>query len=244
VVRDVNPEYGQVLIEHGDIPGLMEAMTMSFDVPDAALFGRLERGQAIEFVVEFDGSSYRVVEAREIGRAEPGEGAGLQGLPPLREPAPGFELVDQSGASVSLTDLRGQTLLLDFVFTHCSGPCPLLTSRHVAVQRRLPAGLRDRVRFVSVSLDPERDTPAALRAYAEARGVDLDGWSLLTGPPEAVRKLLESFGVGGTRGPDGEIEHVLATFVIDAEGRVAARFVGLEHEPDELLEELRRVASG
>ena len=76
VVEDVNREYGQVLIDHEDIEGLMPAMTMSFDVADAALLERLERGQAIDFVVEFDGRSYRVVQAT---LREQGENLGEEG---------------------------------------------------------------------------------------------------------------------------------------------------------------------
>jgi protein SCO1/2 len=111
---------------------------------------------------------------------------------------------------------------------------------HVELQRSLAPELRARTRFVSITLDPERDRPEALRAYALARGADLSDWSFLTGSPEAVRAVVESYGVGTTRGPDGEIEHVVATFLIDAEGRIAERWLGLEHEPAELARALAR----
>ena len=96
----------------------------------------------------------------------------------------------------------------------------------------------------SVSLDPERDTPEALRGYARARGADLATWSFLGGPPDEVRAALARWGAGGRRAADGEIEHVLVVFVVDPEGRIARRFVGQEHGADELLLELGRVASG
>jgi protein SCO1/2 len=108
----------------------------------------------------------------------------------------------------------------------------------VQLQRQLPEALRRRVRFVSISLDPERDTPAALRAYALARGADFAGWSFLTGEPSRVASVLESYGVGTLREPNGEIEHVVVSFLIDAHGRIAKRYFGLDHPPDEYLRDL------
>jgi protein SCO1/2 len=244
VVRDVNLEYGQVLIEHEDIPDLMPAMTMSFDVPDRALLETLARGQAIAFTVAFDGRSYRVVKVDVLAEDAAAEGGELAALAAVRELAPEFSLVDQSGESVSSQTLRGRVLLVDFIYTTCPGPCPILTSRHVSLQRKLSPELRERTRFVSVSLDPERDTPEALRAYAEARGADLAHWSFLTGAPDAVAELVSAYGVGSLLQPDGSINHVVATFLVDAEGRVAERFIGLEHEVEALRRALERLAAG
>ena len=132
--------------------------------------------------------------------------------------------------------------MLDFIYTSCPGPCPIQTGVHAEVQRRLPPELRERVRFVSVSLDPERDTPEALRAYAQARGADLATWSFLGGPPDEVRAALARWGAGGRPARDGEIEHVLVVFVVGPDGRIARRLVGQSHGADEILTELSRVA--
>jgi len=246
IVRDVNRDYAQVLIEHDEIPGFMSAMTMSFDVPDAQVLAGLSRGQVIDFTLAFDGRSYRVVEARVVGdEAEQAvaEG-GLDALAELRAPAPSYALVDQAGHPVSSAALRGSVLLVDFIFTRCSGPCPVLTSRHVRLQRELSPELRARTHFVSISLDPVRDTPEALRAYAEARGADLEDWSFLTGEPDAVAAVVQGFGVGSLRREDGTIDHLVATFVVDDGGRIAEHFLGLEHETADLRDALARVAGG
>ena len=134
-------------------------------------------------------------------------------------------------------------MLLDFIFTSCPGPCPILTSSHVTLQRSLPPELRARTRFVSISLDPVRDTPMALRSYAQKRGADLTGWSFLTGDPETVARVVQAYGVGTLRSPDGQLDHLVATFLIDPEGRIAQRFIGLEHEPEELLRALESLSS-
>jgi protein SCO1/2 len=243
VVRDVLLADHQVVIEHEEIAGLMPAMTMSFDVPDHDLLERLSAGQAIEFTVEVSGEKYRVVEATVQGEAgSAGASGAFSELAEERDPAPDFALTDQNGATVSLADLRGKLVLLDFIFTSCPGPCPILTSAHVTLQRSLPPELRARTRFVSISLDPVRDTPMELRSYAQKRGADLTGWSFLTGDPEAVARVVQAYGVGTLRSPDGQLEHLVATFLIDPEGRIAERFIGLEHEPEELLRALESLS--
>lgn len=243
VVREVLLADHQVVIEHEEIAGLMPAMTMSFDVPDHELLERLATGQEIDFTVEVTGEKFRVVEATVKGEAgSAGSSGTFSELATARDPAPDFELVDQDGAKLRLADLRGKLVLLDFIFTSCPGPCPILTSAHVTLQRSLSPELRARTRFVSISLDPVRDNPMALRAYAQERGADLTGWSFLTGDPEAVARVVQAYGVGTLRRPDGQLDHLVATFLIDAEGRIAQRFIGLEHEPEELRRELESLS--
>lgn len=242
VVRDLQREYQQVLIEHEDIPGLMPAMTMNFDLADPALLDRLQRGDVIDFVVEFDGHGYRVVSAEVLGSE------GVAGAPPLagiarrEEPAPDFALRDTGGRRVALQDLRGRVVLLDFLFTTCPGPCPLQTARNVAVQRGLPPELAARVHFVSITIDPARDSAEALRAYAERHGADLAHWSFLRGEPAETEAVAQAFGVPGARTADGTLEHVLASFLIDGEGRIAERYVGGGDRAADLIRDIERVA--
>lgn len=160
---------------------------------------------------------------------------------PRRDPAPSFALVDQDGRPLSLADLGGRLVVLDFIYTSCPGPCPTLTGAHVDLQKSLAPELRARTHFVSISIDPERDTPEVLRNYALARGADLSGWSFLTGPPETVRAVAASYGVGTTRASDEELVHTVATFLIDAEGQIAERWLGLDHDPAELAGALARL---
>ena len=245
VVVDVSRDERQVVIDHEDIPDLMPAMTMNFEVPDPALLAALAPGQVIDFEVEFDGHAYRVVSARVLSqRPPPRDGPTLGQIADLGQRAPELGLLDQDGRRVAWADLAGRSVLVDFVYTSCPGPCPILTGVHAEVQRRLPAALRERVRFVSLTLDPERDTPEALRTYARARGADLATWSFLSGPPEDVFAALSRWGVARARGANGEIDHVVVTFLVDPDGRIARRWVGQDHGADELLTEIGRVAGG
>jgi protein SCO1/2 len=241
-VESVDRAERQAVIQHEAIPGLMDAMTMSFDVPDPDVLDRLAPGRRVEFDLEVRDRSFRIVGARAEGEAGAVRSPGVSSMVGERDPAPGFSLVDQSGKPVTLASLRGTTLLVDFVYTHCMGPCPILTSKHVELQRALPPETRARTRFVSITLDPANDTPDALSHYAQQRGADLSDWSFLTGPEADVADVVHRFGVGTLRAPDGSIDHVVATFVVDRDGRIAKRFLGLEHSVDELRSALVEVA--
>ena len=239
VVEEVKPEFGQVVISHGEIVGLMEAMTMNFAVPDAELLGMLAPGQRIEFEVRFTGRSYDVVSAKVVGEVEVGDGWARLGKTLVRaDPAPAFSLVDQAGRPLALSDLAGLGLLVDFIYTLCTGPCPILTSTHIAAQRMLDPFVRERTRFVSITLDPEHDSPEVLAAHAKARGVDLEHWSFLTGPPDEVQAVVRSFGVGSTRNAQGEIDHLVVSFLIDQRGLIVKRYVGQGHSSEEIAQDL------
>jgi len=244
-VRDVRPAWSQVVIEHGELPGLMPAMTMNFDVADPKLLDALFPGQSVEFDVAFDGKAYTVTRIERLSEAEiaaDGAGGSLAKLLPEAELAPDFALIDQEGRPRRLSEFRGRVVLLDFIYTRCTGPCPLVTGLHVDVQRALPPEARARVQFVSVSLDPVNDTPPVLDRYAKARGVDLESWCFLTGPTDAVSAMLSQYGVGTTRADDGEIEHNVVAFLIDPKGRIARRYLGLRHDPAAMARELAALA--
>lgn len=243
IVEDVDRENAQVLIEHDDIAGLMPAMTMNFAVPDAALLARLERGQVIDFEVDFTGRSYEVVAVEVVGEGAYEQGWRRLGAGLVRSsPVPGFELIDQAGRTVVFSALGERVLLVDFIYTRCPGPCPVQTSRQVALQRRIPEALRPRVRFLSLSLDPEHDQPAELARYAKERGADVSNWSFLTGPSETLAKLARAYGVGSLRKADGTIDHTLITFLVH-DGRLLERYPPKPGEEDRLLADVIAVAT-
>ena len=102
--------------------------------------------------------------------------------------APAFRLTNQDGRVVTNEDLRGKTWVVDFIFTRCPGPCPVMTSKMVALSKAV--GLAD-VRFVSISVDPAYDTPAVLKKYAEVRGATDPRFIFLTGERRAIFDLAE-----------------------------------------------------
>jgi protein SCO1/2 len=153
--------------------------------------------------------------------------------------APPFELTDQAGRPLALSALRGRVLALTFIYTHCADTCPILTARLVGLQTRLGTDFGSRVHFVSISLDPETDTPTVLLAYARAHGVALDGWSFLTGSREAVQAAARGFGSYAKRQRTGAINHLTLTSLVDRDGRVRVQYLGTRFRDDEMLRDLR-----
>jgi protein SCO1/2 len=119
-------------------------------------------------------------------------------MDPARAPAlpvlsalPDFQLVDQAGRPFSRKDLLGRAWVADFVFTRCTGACPRLTAAMNQLQDGLtPLEKNSQIGLVSISVDPEHDTPAALRAYAEAHGADATLWRFLTGDPAQIEQAV------------------------------------------------------
>ena len=113
---------------------------------------------------------------------------------PVIGTAPPFALTSQDGKTVALADLRGKVVALAFIYTGCPDICPMLTQKMVDVQDALGAEFGAKIAFVSITLDPQRDTPEVLKDYAQFWGAKLDGWAFLTGSLEAVRDAARRYG--------------------------------------------------
>ena len=242
VVREVFVAERQLKIEHGDIEGLMPAMTMSFDVGESVSLEGLAPGQFVEFRLRKEGNRYEVVALDAPGMESSG-GVPVE-KPPLldaSEPAPDFSLGTARGGWVTLASLAGEPVLLDFIFTRCPGPCPILTGIHADARAGLSDAERARLRSVSITLDPAFDTPEVLDGYRRARRLDDANWSFLTGPEQDVARVVRAFGVGAIRNEAGDLDHTVATFLIDARGRIARRYLGTRHTPEELQRDVREL---
>lgn len=137
------------------------------------------------------------------------------------QPAPDFTLTTQAGKPLRLADLRGKVVLVSFIFTTCNGTCPATTARMAQVQQQAKTrGLAGRVRFLSITLDPTRDTPEALRNYARLYAAELDNWSFLTGPRDEVAKVVADWGMWAKPAANGQLDHPSRVFLVDPRGRV------------------------
>ncbi len=177
----------------------------------------------------------------------PCEIAGLvapqQQLPEIA-PAPEFNLTSQDGAPVSLADFRGKVVAVTFIYTLCTDTCPVLTPMMSFVQDRLGPEFGRKIAFVSITVDPERDTPAVLKEYALAFGADLRGWSFLTGAPEVIREVTHRYGVFAGGAPDGAINHSFLTSVVDPRGILRVQYLGARFDPEEFRRDLMSLTSG
>jgi len=158
---------------------------------------------------------------------------------PVVGPAPDFALTTQAGERLSLTDLRGKVLAVTFIYATCKDTCPILTAKMAALQQRLGADFGPRVRFVSVTVEPEVDTPAVLKAYAERFGADPAGWSFLTGSGAEVNDVVRRYGAFAKRVKPGEVDHLFLTSLVDRRGMLRVQYLGYRFDPDEMLRDLR-----
>jgi protein SCO1/2 len=155
--------------------------------------------------------------------------------------APAFTLTAQDERRLSLGDLRGKVVVLTFIYTTCTDTCPLLTAKMAGLQPRLGADFAQRVFFVSVTVDPERDTPAVLKGYGAAHGARFDGWAFLTGTPAEIREVAKRYGIFHKKTARGDVDHTFLTSVIDPRGVLRVQYMGVRFEPTELLTDIRSV---
>lgn len=154
--------------------------------------------------------------------------------------APGFDLADDEGNPVRLSDFADKVVVLNFVFASCTDVCPLhsdLIARVQAMVNETP--VKDLVQFLTVTTDPKSDTPKIMKGYGEAHGLDPRNWTFLTtreGQAEdATRKLSEQYNVRFDPLEGGPQMHGVVTHVIDRGGRFAAKFHGLRFDPLNLV---------
>jgi protein SCO1 len=134
-----------------------------------------------------------------------------------------FALTTQDEKPLRLTDLKGKVLLVSFVFTTCNGSCPATTHRMGQVQAELKKRdllKGDRVRLLSITLDPARDTPEVLRRYMGLYDADPASWSFLTGPADDVNKVITAWGMWVKPAANGQLDHPSRVFLVDRQGQV------------------------
>jgi protein SCO1/2 len=166
---------------------------------------------------------------RQVGQERP--------LPEIA-PAPEFTLTSQDNAQVALGDLRGKVVVVTFIYTFCVDTCPVLTPMMSFIQDQLGADFGAKIAFVSITVDPERDTPKVLREYAQAFGANLAGWSFLTGPSDAIRDVTRRYGVFASKSTDGNVDHTFLTSIVDRRGILRVQYLGARFDPDEFRRDL------
>ncbi len=245
VVRRVEPELDHVTIKHDEIPGFMGAMTMRFLVKDQPIIEELNLGDQVK-------GTLRV--ARRDGVVESYELLGLEVTKPappkqvvlefskgqvraqnaverlqLGQLVPDFVMTTQDGRALKLSELRGYVIVITFIYTRCPLPdfCPLMDRKFADLASRLaPVSSRaDKVRLISLSFDPDHDTPEVLTKHATARGAKPPLWIYANASHPELAKVAAPLGLAyGANGE--ELAHNLCTAVVDAEGRLGKLMIG------------------
>lgn len=246
-------------IEHEEIPGFMEKMTMDFPIHEDWVWDDLVPGADIraELVVDSTAKDPYWLEKIMISAApNPNQSP----LPPINEnfaqigkEVPDFALTNQDGKRFTLRDYRGKATAITFIYAQCPLPeyCIKMSTNFSDAANKLMADAeaKDKVRLLSISFDPARDTPEKLKQYGlgylgKDAKPDFSVWQLAVGSEKEVRSIADFFGLRYEvdQNDKTQFNHSLRTAVIAPDGKVTKIFAGNEWTPDELVRELKAAA--
>jgi protein SCO1/2 len=254
-IKELFPEKKKVKIAHEDIPNYMEAMTMMFDVKDAKELAGLQAGDTVSFrmlVTDDDGwidQLKKLDGPRTPLPPEPSTFRRVREVEPLAvgDKLPDYTFTNTLGHTVRLNDFQGRALGITFIFTRCPFPtfCPRLSSNFSEAAEKLksmPNGPTN-WHLLSITIDPEYDTPGRLQAYAQRYKADPATWDFLTGALIDITAVSEQFGLQFWRSnPNEPINHNVRTVVVDATGRIQWITPENEWKSDTLVEQMVRAA--
>jgi protein SCO1/2 len=249
MVLRADPANRSFVVSHEKIVGLMDSMIMPFDVRDAQEMAGVVPGAVVEFtLVVGDKTAYATrikIQRYQSVEQDPRTArrlavmrkmAGLAGKPlEIGAQVPDFTLIDHTRQSVRFSSLAGRVVVMNFIYTRCALPqfCLRVSNNFGVLQKRFAKELGKDVVLLTVTFDPQRDTPEALAAYASQWKPDPKTWRFLTGPVADVRKGCALFGVEYY--PDeGLMNHSLHTVVIDRKGTLVANIEGNSYSPEQL----------
>jgi protein SCO1 len=153
----------------------------------------------------------------------------------LNTKAPNFVLLNQDGNRFDSTTLRGKVVVLNFIFTTCTDVCPLFTANLAQLQRTLKNEHAGNVFLVSITTDPEVDSPKVLKAYAQRYGADFQNWAFLTGSEAQLKQVWKGFSVRVIKKGRGLVQHTSLTTVIDRQGIRRFNYFGEKWQLKDLL---------
>lgn len=255
-VLSIDPAHKTLNIKHGDIKGLMPAMTMPYSVRDEKLLAAVAPGDLIKATLVVESNDAYLSTLSKTGSAPLDK-------PPAEAPTPsassGFELlkegdavpnapfVDQDGKKRMFASFTGEPVVMTFIYTRCPLPtfCPLMDRNFTKIQGPLKTDpALAKVHLVTVSFDPATDTPPVLKKHANELNADLHRWTFLTGDRDEIDRFASRFGVAVSRALNDprDITHNLRTVIINSDGRLVKTYTGNDWTPEQVLKELHTIS--
>ena len=248
-VITADKEHKTLVVDHEAIPGFMEAMAMAYGVKDADSLNGIASGDQVTAQVVVGGDSVWLENIVVVKKGEEAKSPPASQLHQLEtgEEVPNFVLVNQDDQRIELRQYRGKALLITFLYTRCPLPdyCPLMTRNFVEIEQALakdPAAYAQ-THLLTISFDPEYDTPKVLRAYGSKYVLQRDAhafdhWEFASAPEAQMKEIASFFGFGYQK-ESGEILHGLSTTILSPDGKIYKWYYGNEWTPQDVLKDLR-----
>jgi protein SCO1 len=247
-VVSVEPEKQLVTIAHEEVKNYMPGMTMPFTLRDKDYLKEIQSGDDITATLVVDGSQ-SWLEDVVISR-QSGEPVTTTGVTEAKEgdTLPDFFLINQDGKEIRLRDYQGKVLLLTFIYTRCPLPeyCTLMSTNFLTVDRQLQQrpDVYSKTHLLSITIDPEYDTPKVLRSYGAAHTEKYQSetfahWEFATGTKKQITDVAQFFGLRYFTEND-QILHVLRTAIIGPDGKVRKVYRDNTWKPEDLAREMEK----
>jgi protein SCO1/2 len=254
VIKELKPDGKTVEIRHEAITNYMPAMVMPFEAKEPKELAGLKAGDEIRFRMTVTDDDVWIDQIQKLSKPDPNQLPSKAGVfhfsrdvEPLQigDPLPEYHFTNELSQAVSTSQFKGDAVGITFIFTRCPLPnfCPKMSSNFQHVEKKLleitnrPANWH----LLTISFDPEFDTPEILKAYAQRFGADEKHWNFLTGDISEISTMSDQFGQMFWK-DEGALNHNLRTVVIDASGRVQKIFQGNNWTPDEMVAEMVKAA--
>lgn len=255
-IVSVDSRRGAVVLNHEAVPGFMEAMTMSYPLKDPSIVSELHPGDMITatLLVRKVADGYEDPKLDQIvvgAQAQPDYKPSTEyHVPQPGDAVPDFKFINQNGRTIHLDQFKGKVVLLTFIYTRCplEDYCPRMSKNFAQIDRALKADapLYGQTHLLSVSFDPEYDTPKMLKEYGDAyNGGDVKEfahWEFAAPPEKELETVEQFFDLGVTPGDSGTLNHSLSTIVIGKDGKVRAWYPTNEWTPEQALAQIKSAA--
>ena len=247
----VEPDKHLVTISHEEIKDYMPSMTMPFNLPDDYYLQNLATGDEVTATLVIDGS-HSWLENVAITResVDPSSTTGINEAKEGDE-VPDYQLQNQDGKAIHLQSYRGKALLLTFIYTRCPLPeyCTLMSNNFAKIDHELEKNpdAYQKTHLLSISIDPEYDSPKVLRSYGAAhteryQDETFAHWEFATGTKDQIKGVAQFFGLRYFADND-QIVHGLRTVIVKPDGKLAKVYRGNDWKPEEVMAELQKAAA-
>lgn len=257
IIVSINTAKGEATINHQAIPGFMEAMTMPYKFKDPSVLSELHPGDHITadvLVSSTPDADVLLDHIVVVAQARPDyKPAVVYHVPQQGDQVPDVVLTNQSDRKIRISQFHGKAVLLTFIYTRCpvADYCPRVSRNFAKVDKTLAAdpALYGKTHLLSISFDPDYDTPKVLRSYGGAytgkyTQEKFEHWDFAAPSKKDLMELAKFFDVGITPGENNTFTHTLSTTLIDPNGKVYRFYPGNDWTPEQVFTDVKQLLTG